>query len=491
MTMLKIGSDVYISSAFDSEYTLIQKLSMSSGENEIFDFVGSARVKNAVNNPLDIPGSYSAGQIIAVQIDDSAPVRYNGTYIGSNHGAYIGAKVKSSSHGMGVINIGSQWSDSLGYRYTLNKVIDQNWLEFISDNIGSGESWVYVKPSIGGKMVRQDRTERVLVVESSETSQVLKSIGGRKIDLLVDGVKVINDGVYTASSVKFVESYRILNPERIAENARYGFGRQVKPEFEDSSYDVARVVSYDFAANGSCVISDHLEFLSSLNINYTGSVQAFPLPEVSGQIIQYVPGVRPVVVSGKAYDFAGGVPSSSINKEMHFTKSTWADPNNPPSRMMQISEAASVPEYGVTIGYSPAHHNGIPVRRSTLVNDAAFISANKKQYPKAYGEDGADGGFMRAGTFLDTIAFRSVWSAAVVPKARAYTWFKVGDDVVVVVDFGSAQTDVFLPVPESLNWKSVKEVQSDGVILETGRVRDGGFKVSSSGDRSSAVYLIR
>ena len=55
--------------------------------------------------------AYNNGTLVVNHGDDAAPLRYNGTYIGANHGAFCCTSSNQTAHDKAFVDVGSKWSN--------------------------------------------------------------------------------------------------------------------------------------------------------------------------------------------------------------------------------------------------------------------------------------------------------------------------------------------------------------------------------------------
>lgn len=501
LTVTKQGGHLYIRGSFDSTHDIIQRMALSTGQafsNDTVNFSGAKAVLKA--SVGDDVAAFTSGSLLAPQADDVAPLKYNGTYIGANHGALIVVEATAVGHGKIVTDVGSDWTDADGTRFTLMRVVDADKLWLVSEDQSTGAPWSF-KTAVAGPILTPAGPSKAtpIIITGMTLTQLWPALQGQVKAVLLDGRTPIEaDGVYSAESLDIVNTYSVPNPVAVVDYVRSKLGGATQPSFVDASIksDITRTITYRFAANVSCVVYDSFEAQNDLWMDYVGTVQAGPLAYAGKQLWQYIPQTQPIMGSLKTWDFARGEDISGRVELLHITRQSWADADIPPNRMMQVVKHHGFPEFGMMLGYSQgsAKATGGSPRRSDLVARAGFISPARKQYPIALEARGPNfSGKVAAGESFHIVAFRSFWSSGVAPDSTAFTWYQDGADTIVVADFHKAVSMSRLPLPPSFIGKKVSVVsKSDSLTVEGGGVVTAdGLAVSVTGEGGAAVLRLR
>ena len=464
LKVTKLGGHLYIRGSFNSTHDIIQRMTISTGReftNDTVNFAGAKAVlKTSVGDDVAV---FAGGSLLAEQVDDVAPLKYNGTYIGANHGALIVVEATAVGHGKTITDVGSGWTDADGTRFTLMRVVDINRLWLVSENRSTYPAWSF-KTAISGLTLSPagSSAESPIVIGKTALTQLWPALQSQTKAVLLDGLTpIVADGTYAADSVDIVNIYSIPNPAAVVDYVRSNSGGTAQPSFVAASIraDISRTIIYRFAANVSCTVYDSLVPHNDLAMDYAGGVQAGPLAYTGKQLRQYIPETLPIQGGVKMWDFTAGEYISGPAELLNITQSSWSDIGKPPARMMQVVESNGVPEFGMMLGYSPISAAGSPSVRKDLIVRAGFVSASRKQYPIALEAGGTKShGKVAAGTVFQTVAFRSFWSSALVPDATAFTWYQDGRDTIVVADFHKAVTQSRLPLPLNLIGKRVSVI---------------------------------
>lgn len=488
----RVGNDIYIRTPFDSSNDLVQKVTLATGvawTNDTVNVVGAKKAANTVATP---ELAWAAGSYLHSSGDDSAPMQYNGTYIGANHGAYVVREVTVTGHGKAVQDVGSEWNDGAGVKWYLLRVVDSNKLWFMSQNNAVYPAWSFTTTITGATLTHSsDATNTsAIAVESSVLTQLYPCLKNQTKKVLLDGhTEVKTDGLYRCTTLDIINGYEVTNPAAVVNYVRSQVGAASQPSFLATSIatDVIRTLTYQYAENGSCAIVDSVEFLNQVTLNYLGVTQANPLTFTGKQLWQYIPRVTPKAGALKTWNFASQEDISGTFEQLTLSSANWSDADNPPDRMAQIVKTAGVAEYGLMVGYTPVRSIGLPSVRKTLITDACFVSAIRKQYPKAI-----TGGTLPAGAYYEMCAFRAYWSASANPDATCFTWYRDGKSIIVVVDFHKNVTRSKLQLPARFTGMDVGVVDKTASLTLHGNgvVSAAGLLVSVAGGYGYGVFKL-
>lgn len=455
-TIKKVGNDIYIRSSFDSTYDLIQKVTLATDvafTNNTVNVQGARKALKTVTDN-DVAWGHASSIKLASQGDSSAPIKYNGTYIGGNHGAFVVKEITATGHGKTVVDVGSEWVDGLPRKWYLMRVVDANKLWFISENLSVAPAWSFSNTLTGSTLTHSASATNTgaITVASSVSTQLWPALQSQTKKIMLDGItEVTADGTYLCTTLDIVNSYTIPNVAAVLTYVRSLVGGATQPSFIDSSIapDVSRCITYRYAENGSCTIIDSVRNYNQLTLDYFGGTQAEALEYTGKQLWQYIPRMTPIVGTVKTWDFKSQENISGTFETLTIDSSKFTDVNNPPDRMAQIVKTSGVSEFGLMIGFSPVRSVGLPATRKTLISESCFISALRKQYLKALNGGGSafTSNILPVNSVYDIVAYRAYWSAETCPEATSFIWFRDGKNIIVIADFHQNVTCSKLPLP--------------------------------------------
>jgi len=457
MSVTKSGNNLYIRAKFTSTLDIIQLVVMATGTaftNDTVNVQGARTCDNTLSKLSNV-AAWNTGTILAVQGDSTAPIQYNGTYIGGNHGAYVVNEVTATGHGKTVVDVGSEWTDGLPRKWYLMRIVDANKLWFISENLSVAPAWSFSLTITGSTLNHSASATNTgaITVVSSVGTQLWPALQSQTKKIMLDGITELTvDGTYLCTTLDIVNSYTIPNVAAVLTYVRSLVGGATQPSFIDSSIapDVSRTITYRYAENGSCSIIDSVRNYNQLTLNYFGGTQAEPLEYTGKQLWQYIPRVSPIVGTVKTWDFINQENIGGTFEALTLGLSQFTDVNNPPDRMAQIVKTAGVSNFGMMIGFSPVRSVGLPATRKALISESNFVSAIRKQYLKALNGGGSafTGNVLPVNSLYDMVVYRAYWSAETCPDATAFIWFRDGKNIIVIADFHQSVSFSKLPLPE-------------------------------------------
>lgn len=352
--------DLYIRSEFGVNRYLVRKIHLAKKDwvgNQVVNF-GGARV---VTSLFDM--GFSRGYLVSGEGDDIAPLKFNDTFIGANHGAFYGLRVLSRNHGLDARAVGGQWADSSGKRYSLLSVDGPDGVTFVADE--EGGRWVYRKAH--GDL-SEIKGSRKLVAADQSRVQIYPSTRRVSLSISTGNLAVLGAKYKKVPRLEVNETYDILSPH----------GKRV----------VRVWMRYTLKGN-STQVRTRARALTALEGFSMAGTQAVALNYSGAHIEQMVPGSDAFPSWAEMTDgwraarvkFAGHVKSS------------------------QRVVGAPI-KFGLSIGLTNVTINGKPVEPAGVVE----ISKPKKQYMLAIeqGQRGFNGG-LHAGDVVEVSAYRQYW----------------------------------------------------------------------------------
>ena len=491
MSVTKSGNKLYIRAKFTSTLDIIQLVEMATGTaftNDTVNVQGARTCDNTLSKLSNV-AAWNTGTILANQGDSTAPIQYNGTYIGGNHGAYVVKEITATGHGKTVVDIGSEWTDSLPRKWYLMRIVDANKLWFVSENLSVAPAWSFSLTITGSTLNHSASATNTgaITVVSSVGTQLWPALQSQTKKIMLDGITELTvDGTYLCTTLDIVNSYTIPNVAAVLTYVRSLVGGATQPSFIDSSIapDISRTITYRYAENGSCSIIDSVRNYNQLTLNFFGGTQAEPLEYTGKQLWQYIPRVSSIVGTIKTWDFINQENIGGTFEALTLGLSQFTDVNNPPDRMAQIVKTAGVSNFGMMIGFSPIRSVGLPATRKTLISESNFVSAIRKQYLRALNGGGSafTGNVLPVNSMYDMVVYRAYWSAETCPDATAFIWFRDGKNIIVIADFHQSVSFSKLPLPEYFSGLDVTVIdKTASLTLHGNNVLNDGLLVTVTG----------
>lgn len=484
------GTDAYIRTKFSDTHDLVQQVRYGTSTVWSNNVVNPWSVRTIPKSTAKdgVIAAFSSGTILASQGDDAAPLNYNGTYIGANHGAYIVHEVTVNAHGKTYADVGSRWTQGAN-TYTIVRIVDANKLWLVSQNIGA-TYWQFVTSSLSGLALTHSigATNTASFIPSADTTQqLLSAVNNHAKKIVADGFKELTTaGVYDVECIEFIDNYDIMNPVSILSylQSRVGTATEQNLSVDSIASDVRVSVNYRYALNGSCTVSTQLHKKANINFSFAGLVQANPLNYSGKTLIEYANKMKPVTVGGTSYDLSATIDATSNTAIISMLKAEWLDATNPPDRMLNLVKNGSTKEFGQVLGYGLSRGATKPsVRQNT--NDAGFFNnpSTKKVYPKAL--------VGNLDSVVNAVAYRAIYNPAVLPESTIYTWYEDNGEVFVVLDIHQSASMLKLPLPAMFNGKSATVVDANAnFTLHSEIVSDGGLLCSIINSYATATIKL-
>lgn len=499
--VIKAGDVLYIRTPWDNAYDLVQTMTFervpSDTTNEVVEFGTISLVLKSVADK-DVP---TASMLeVKTAIDDICPQYYNGTYIGANHGANYIVSITANSHGKAVEDVGSQWIDSDNHVFTIMKVIDNNTIWVMSENQSIDGTWSFLKSISGSSLTHSAGATNTATINftAQTTTQLRPATKNNTQKIIINGkTELIDNGVYDCNFIQIVDAYDIINVEDVLTFVKSQVGGNVQPAFDDNSIDVdARVTNvYTYQSNGACVVSSNLFAYNKLKITYIGFIQSMPVKIPSGgTIYQYVPDSIEFTIGENSYNFAEVQDITNIADSINLINTRWVSANYPPNRFLQYaktSEGVKNSRFGFMTGYCPEIGVGVPLTRKSSTVSAMMIATTKKYYPYGVSENSSlYDDFIPANTNMDMVSFRCPVNYGYDGDATNISWYQVGSDIYLMLDYHTNITKT-LQLPESLLNKNITVVKkTDSFTLLSSYIGYDGVRFTVADNYGYAVLKL-
>lgn len=485
------GTYAYIRTPFNDTLDMVQLVQYGTNAKWSNNVINPYQIKTIPKSTAkeNLVTAYNAGTLVVSHGDDAAPLRYNGTYIGANHGAFIVHEVTQTAHGKTFADVGSRWSNGTR-NYTLMRIVDANKLWFVSDNTGTATQWVYNTTTLAsGTLTHVSGATNTanISVSADAITQLFSAVNNHVKKIIADRYKEISaSGFYDVESLEFIDSYNIMNVPAIVAWVQAGVGTATEREFTSNAidWDMRVQVGYCYVRNGSLTINTQLYKKSAINFEFAGLTQALPLSYSGKTLLQYVPKMNTVTVSGTPYNLSNVIDVTGVTAVINMLKADWSDATNPPDRMAQVVKNGAAKEYGHVVGYSLTRGDTKPGIRKDTTDAGFFNGPTKKMYPKAL--------VTNLDTVSNTIAYRSLYNPNLLPEATVYTWYEDNSEIFVVLDIHQSASMLKLPLPAMFNGKSAEVIDSHAnFTLHSEIVSDGGLLCSVVNNYASVMIRLK
>ncbi len=361
-----IGDSVFIRSSFGTNRYLVRKVDLKDSTlgNEVVNY-GGARIV-----PTNGQLPFSRGFLVSAERDEAVPLKFNGTYIGANHGAFFGVALPVSS----AVHIGSEWTDQEGVAFRVVS-LEKGIATFISSEQGASGGWKF-KTVIDGDLTEAGVGSKLSSKGQSRT-QIYPSVRRVSISVRSDKLQSLVEDFQAVSKVSVDEVYDVLSPTE---------DRQV----------MARVsVAYVFQGNGT-TIQTTVRAVQDLHGFSLAGAQIYPLNASGTDLLQRIE-------SGEQLSLWTAMGKAGVALRI---------PTKEHSASQRIEMGSF--QFGHSAVVRGAALNGKPLPLVERID----VSAVHKQYLMAV--EGGAGGFsgdLRAGDVVTVSAYRSYWTGKEPPES--------------------------------------------------------------------------
>ncbi len=389
MLVCKAKGFLVVRTEFDDKFFLIQKfrgLDNSFLYNSPIDIMESGLMfkKKYDYWHIDVPFS--------INTDEAVPASINGEFIGGNHGCSCAIEVYAPNHGKSFSDIGLVWIDEDDVSFTLLRIIDDDYLLFVSENKGNSiENYSFVK-KVCGKLTfaKKGTIGNSIYPKEQKLVEIRPVIRYKKKEVLayINGVERKFHGEIDCDYVELHEEYEIINPATIAPQLRKfrpkdGFKNQPNLAcFGDGMLSCC--LTYRIDNDGTIYTIFDYKKLSNIKFeNFMGVMYQEKLDVYGGGIWRYFPKILPFKTSEGEFDF-----SSSLNiltdifpKDLMLTREYFSDEKSPCERVVDYFKDVDGKErLAFACGFLPIY-DGCPEIRSNQINNIIHLKSTRKFYP--------------------------------------------------------------------------------------------------------------
>ncbi len=467
-----------VETPYSEEYDLVQKfrgIDLTHGSfNDPVDFMEAGLIRK------DKWDCFHTDVPFAISNDEAVPCIINGIWLGAGHGHPACIALTAPGHGKTVRDIGSRWQDESGMTFTLLRILTEDHLMLISENIGTKEDYQFVLHAEGTLSFLSDGENTAPIPLGGEQKTIYLTraykFTKKRVVTIKDGKESILFGSAKCDSARIEEEYEIRNPATVAPAltaARPKGGFEVQPDLgEYGETMLIHRMNYHLLPDGTILCDFNHEKTMDIRFDrWLGAMYQEKLDVFGGAIHRRVPKTLPIVCSDGTFDFANPIslePGKYTEGSPYITPEFWAVPDSPPDRIVDyFRDTEGHDRLGFACGYLPLY-DGVPEKRLQHLSQAGLLNRTRKVYPTFM-----DGDL----TTVRGIAYKKYFPQST-DRASFYTITFEGKTY-IYVDFIEEKT---LEIPVS-GTVSVYE-KSDDV---TYAVSDGMLSVS--GKKGYAVFI--
>lgn len=377
---------------FNDKYDIVYQFANLFGaleRNSQIDFLSSALIEK------DNGDHWNAPIVINQSNDEAPPMIINGHFIGGGHGEPCCINVYSPLHGKTVKDVGAIYVDDEGTKFTLLRVLNEDWLNIVSENIGdSVTKYKFKMPAVGNLTYLSNGNDysTIKIAKQIDKAYLVRGIRHRqkKVVAYKDGVA---ETLYLNSKEcdygEIWESYDILNPATIAPElsaARPTGGYACAPDLSTFgepmvSLDQKFIINPD----GTILVDFEVKKLMDVTLNTCMGVMYQEKKDVyGGGIHRYLSKLKPLETSNGVFDFSTPIAlrNGDYWPEWHTPhKNEWKDQNKPFDAIVDyFRDEDGNDKLGFACGYLPVY-DGHPEKRKNIVDGSILLYKSRKAYP--------------------------------------------------------------------------------------------------------------
>lgn len=464
--VLRESNSFKIRTSFDNSYDVLVRLNNGSYLNRLYN-VEQAKLllKNEADTDIGIALNGTGG-------DDSAPVFFNGTIVGGNHGCPI-FRTTANAHGKTLADVGAKYIASNGSEVTIIEIIDLNTFILGLKNISASTGWSFLHPVGNLTYLSNGTSTSAVTVTNYAYDQLYPSVKNVAHKLVVDGNEKTNYGTFYGDKINIIETYDIVDyPDMIAKLIanRPIAGYLSQPLFTNGDTIISITNVFNVQAKGTITLVCSIEVLKDIVFDYYGLTQnGFVNPSWATTVRRYFPKTLPIINNGTTFDFRlkPEFKTPIITDVLNITAEYWED-SKPVNRVVDLLQSSDL-KINFNLGYLPLGGN-----RIDLINKAWYMISSKKLYPRYIDEKIGVANVLVAGTVKQGIAFRG-WSK---PNGIRTNEFLVenGGKHYLYLDYHTVGIDT-MELPSYLLGKSVTVIDKSANVELITSIVTGSVKV--------------
>lgn len=391
MIISKISYWVLFRANFNSEYDIVHQFTHLDGNplsrNDHIDYLSSALIEK------DNRDSWNATKILSTSSDEDPPVVINGHFIGGGHGEPCCIDVYSPSHGKTLADVGAVYVDGEGTKFTIIRILNEDYINVVSENIGDSELAYKFKLNIVDKLTYLSDGENTSSIEIEEqraptylysaNRMLRKKIVGYK-----DGKSKTVLSSMECDYAEMIEDYQIINPATVAPqltNERPKGGYKHTPDMSLIGKPMLDI-KYIFRINpdGTIVVDFKVKKLMNIRFDrFMGVMYQEKRNVYGGGIYRFLSKLKPFTTPEGTFDFSSPYPlrGGAYPESYSPTREDFLSTDNPFDRIVDyFRDLNGNDKLGFSCGYLPVY-DGEPNIRKDLVKYAIHIYKTRKAYP--------------------------------------------------------------------------------------------------------------
>lgn len=382
--VIKSNDSLFIRTAFDSTRDLVQLLRNINttpilGDNKSVNLLFSYLIPNT--NPYTYSGILTSAVTLANASDDNAPVFINDTYMAGNHGNDNGRLITvANGHGIDVTDVGKEYTDWSATKFYPVRIVTDSTLWMLSENSSVTDVWSF-DTAIDGNL--WDGADSLLVKDETD-AQLKPSIKNTSKVIMLDNVTITTDGSYYGKNLRVAEYSEIADPSASLDSLIAHTGEADNTDIALGETHSVLKYTYDFGANGECLINTDFNLRKNVSNIYIGGIQcAYITQGTYDSIYVYVPNTKNYTDGTKIWQGSKlNDLSVAPTTDLPYTYSYWSQGSLCPSKFYQyLGSTQRNLDVGFVIGYNVLKNDGKnSVRKNSIYS---HVLSTAKIYPYA------------------------------------------------------------------------------------------------------------
>ena len=391
MIISKISCWVLFRANFNDKFDIVHQFTNMDGaplsRNDHIDYLSSALIEKDDRN------SWNANFILSTSSDEDPPVVMNGHFIGGGHGEPCCVNLYAPNHGKTLKDVGAVYKDDEGTLFTLIRVYNEDYVNFVSENIGDSKLNYKFKMNVSGKLTYVSNGDNTAdVIPEQQISPDFLYSANRMLRKKIVGYK---DGkaktILTSMECDYaemIEEYDIINPATVAPiltAERPEGGYRHTPDMSLIGEPMLKI-KYIFRINPDGTILVDFDVTKLMDVRFDrfmGVMYQEKKDVFGGGIHRFLSKLKPFTTPEGTFDYSSPLPlRGSIYPESYSpSRDDFINPADPFDRIVDyFRDSNGVDKLGFSCGFLPVY-DGEKEKRKDLVHHAIHIYKTRKAYP--------------------------------------------------------------------------------------------------------------
>ena len=390
MIISKISTWVLFRTNFNDKFDIVHQFTNIDGaplsRNNHIDYLSSALIEKDDRN------SWGAPHVLSTSSDEDPPVVMNGCFIGGGHGQPGAVEIYAPLHGKTLKDVGAIYVDDEGTKYTLFRIINEDYVHLISENIGESVTNYKFKSEVKGKLTYLSNGDSASDILITEQRLAFLYSANRMLRNKIVGYKDGNAKTITTSMEcdygEMIEEYNVINPATVAPiltAERPEGGYKHTPDLSLIGEPMLNI-KYIFRINPDGTILVDFDVTKLMDVRFDrfmGVMYQEKKDAYGGGIYRFLSKLKPFTTPEGTFDYSSPLPlrGGAYPENYSPSKEDFISPDNPFDRIVDyFRDTNGKDRLGFACGYLPVY-DGEKEKRKDLVAHAIHIYKTRKAYP--------------------------------------------------------------------------------------------------------------